>query len=138
MNLLCAWADAAAPRAGWPGRSLRQRFEDGLRRPPRPRLGNPSPYVRPCRIRGSKPDSVHGRSTPNDFSNLTAMLGDSEELPFSKFDRAGLPTPNLFAASVTDIPAGITCSLMKVLGCTGFSNSSGTRLTSKLFYIGIV
>ena len=45
--------------------------------------------------------------------------GDSDDLPFSRFDKAGRPSPSFFAASVTDIPDGSTRSLMKAPGCTG-------------------
>ena len=40
------------------------------------------------------------------------MRSDSAALPFSRFDSAGLPTRNLLAASVTDIPCGMTCFRM--------------------------
>ena len=41
------------------------------------------------------------------------MSGDSAALPLSRFDSAGLPTPSFLAASVTVIPAGMTCCRMK-------------------------
>ena len=53
------------------------------------------------------------------------MSGDSDEWAFSRFDKAGLPTPNRLAASVTDIPAGITCFFMKIPGWTGFPGFCG-------------
>ena len=58
------------------------------------------------------------------------MSGDNDDLPFSRFDRAGRPTPNLFAASVTDMPEGITPSRMKAPGCAGFPDGCDTRLSS--------
>ena len=41
------------------------------------------------------------------------MSWDRAALPFRRFDSAGRPTPNLLAASVTDIPSGMTCCRMK-------------------------
>ena len=60
-------------------------------------------------------------------------MGDSDELPFSRFDKAGRPTPSLFAASVTDMALGMTCSLMKVPGCVDFSDFFDIRFTSEPF-----
>ena len=56
------------------------------------------------------------------------MLGDSDALPFRRLESAGLLTPNLLAASVTDIPAGMTrCRMsrpMCMLGSDGLSKES--------------
>ena len=41
------------------------------------------------------------------------MSCDSAALPLRRFDSAGRPTHNLRAASVTVIPAGMTCCRMK-------------------------
>ena len=53
------------------------------------------------------------RSAPNVPSNRRTMSCDSAALPFSRFDNAGLPTPNLRAALVTVIPDGMTRCRMK-------------------------
>ena len=53
------------------------------------------------------------RSAPNVFSRRRAIAGDSAAPPFRSFDRAGLPTPNLLAASVTDMPDGMTRCRMR-------------------------
>ncbi len=55
-----------------------------------------------------------------------AISEDSNDLPLSRFGKAGLLTPRRLAAFFNGTAAGMTCSLMKYPGCSDYLDSRST------------